>query len=134
LILYYKTISNCCKILPIIITFTASAITNKNCCSSFFTVYHLKLLRCCCCGSLILIRFDSKLKSSWSFLIGNATLNILFIFNKRGLCLRLKASRNKDVICFLLQLVLFQIKLFNLHIKRHGLCSCSLFALFAAAK
>jgi hypothetical protein len=109
-------------------------VTYKNCCSSFFTVYHLKLLRCCCCGSLILIRFDSKLKSSWSFFIGNATLNILFIFNKRGLCLRLKASRNKDVIFFLLQLVLFQMKMFNLHIKCHGLCSCSLFALFAAAK
>jgi len=68
LILYYKTISNCfSKILPIIITFTASAITHQNCCSSFFTVYHLKLLHCCCCGSLLLIRFNSKLKSSWSF-------------------------------------------------------------------
>ena len=63
LILYYKTISNCCKILPIIITFTASAITYKN--------------------------------SNW--------------------------------FCF-------QMKMFNLHIKCHGLCSCSLFALFAAAK
>jgi hypothetical protein len=38
------------------------------------------------------------------------------------------------VIFFLLQLVLFQMKMFNLHIKCHGLCSCSLFALFCSSK
>ena len=110
------------KIIQIIIMFTASAITSKNCCS--FTVYHLKLLHCfitsllstfsnlfcvsfrrpppfsccCCCCCCCCCSRNQNLVDL--FFIGNATFNILFIFNKRGLCWRLKASRNKDVFFF----------------------------------